>query len=80
MPTRAQVILCWLLFTGAMALLSVVLHTVVPPVMTAVQGAIGVGPLGAIMLAGWLALALYIYPPLLRGWLARRRSARIRQG
>ncbi|KAA0122174.1 hypothetical protein CIW48_19445 [Methylobacterium sp. P1-11] len=79
MPTRAQVFLCWLLFTGAMALLSVVLHAIVPPVMTALQGSIGVGPLGVIMLVGWLALALYIYPPLLRSWLARRRSSRIRQ-
>lgn len=79
MPTRAQVILCWLLFAGAMALLSVVLHAFVPPVMTAIQGAVGVGPLGVMMLVGWLALAFFVYPPLLRGRLARRRSARVRQ-
>ena len=78
-PTRTQVILCWLLFTGAMATLSVVLHAVVPPVMTSIQSVIGIGPLGALMLAAWVGLALYVYPPLVRSWLARRRSARIHQ-
>ena len=61
-----------------MAALSAVLHAVVPPVMTWLQKAIGVGPLGALMLAAWVGLALYVYPPLVRSWLARRRSARIR--
>jgi hypothetical protein len=80
MPTRTQVILCWLLFTGAMALLSVVLHLTVPPVMITLQDAVGVGPLGILMLAVWLVAAFYGYRPLLRGWLARRRQTRIRQG
>ena len=80
MPTRTQVILCWLLFTGAMALLSVILHAIVPPVMTVLQDAVGVGLLGILMLAVWLAAAFYGYRPLLRGWLARRRHTRIRQG
>ena len=80
MPTRTDVILCWLLFTAAMAALSWLLHAIVPPFMTSLQGAIGVGTLGLLMLAGWLVLAFYGYRPLLRGWLARRRQARIRQG
>ncbi|KOX55103.1 hypothetical protein ADL19_13445 [Streptomyces purpurogeneiscleroticus] len=80
MPTRTQIVLCWVLFTGAMALLSVILRAIVPPVMTALQGAIGVGLLGIMMLAVWLVLAFYGYRPLLRGWLARRRQTRIRQG
>lgn len=80
MPTRADVILCWLLFTAAMAALSWLLHAFVPPIMTMLQGAIGVGTLGILMLAGWLVLAFYVYPPLLRSWLARRRQSRIRQG
>lgn len=80
MPTRTQVILCWLLFTGAMALLSVVLHAIVPPVMTVLQDAVGVGPLGILMLAVWLVAAFYGYRPLLRRWLTHRRGARIRQG
>lgn len=80
MPTRTEVVLCWLLFTGAMAALSWLLHTIVPPIMTSLQGEIGVGTLGILMLAGWLILAFYGYRPLLRGWLARRRQARVRQG
>ncbi|WP_020094969.1 hypothetical protein [Methylobacterium sp. 285MFTsu5.1] len=80
MPTRTDVILCWLLFTAAMAALSWLLHTIVPPIMTSLQDAIGVGTLGILMLAGWLMFAFYVYPPLLRGWLARRRQSRIRQG
>lgn len=79
MPTRTQVLLCWVLFTGAMALLSVVLHAIVPPVVAGLQGAVGVGPLGVAMLALWLVVAFYGYRPLLRGWLARRNRARIRQ-
>jgi hypothetical protein len=78
MPTRTQVILCWLLFTAAMAALSWLLHAIVPPIITGLQDAIGVGTLGILMLAGWLVLALYVYPPLLRRWLARRRQSGIR--
>lgn len=78
MPTRTQVILCWVLFAGAMALLSVVLHTIVPPIMTGLQGAVGVGPLGVAMLALWLVAAFFGYRPLLAGWLARRNRSRIR--
>lgn len=80
MPTRTDVILCWLLFTAVMAALSWLLHAIVPPVMTSLQGAIGVGTLGILMLAAWLVLAFYGYRPLLLGWLARRRQSRIRQG
>ncbi|MEG9526152.1 MAG: hypothetical protein MIL41_10330 [Hyphomicrobiales bacterium] len=80
MPTRTQIILCWALFTGAMALLSVVLHAVVPPLMTSLQSAVGVGHLGALMLGIWLVVAFYGYRPLLTRWLARRRHARIREG
>lgn len=80
MPTRTDVILCWALFTGAMAALSWLLHAIVPPIMTSLQGAIGVGTLGILMLVGWLVLAFYGYRPLLLGWLARRRQSRIRQG
>lgn len=78
-PTRTQVILCWLLFTAVMAGLSWLLHAYVPPVMTSLQDAIGVGTLGILMLIGWLVLAFFGYRPLLRNWLARRRSTRIRQ-
>ncbi|MDE3749389.1 hypothetical protein [Methylobacterium radiotolerans] len=78
-PTRTQVILCWLLFTAAMALLSWALHAYVPPVMTSLQDAFGIGTVGILMLIGWLVLAFFGYRPLLRNWLARRRSARIRQ-
>lgn len=78
MPTRTQIILCWVLFTGAMALLSVLLHAVVPLLMTRLQDTVGVGPLGILMLVGWLALTFYCYRPLLRRWLARRRHTRVR--
>lgn len=80
MPSRTDVLLCWLLFAAAMAVLSWLLHAIVPPVMTSLQGAIGVAPLGILMLVGWVAGALYVYPPLLRRWRARRRQSRIRQG
>lgn len=80
MPTRTDVILCWLLFTAVMGALSWLLHTIVPPVMTSLQGAIGVGTLGVLMLAGWLVLAFYGYRPLLLSWLARRRQSRVGQG
>ena len=80
MPTRTDVILCWLLFTAAMAVLSWLLHAFVPPIMTMLQGAIGVGPLGILMLALWLVAAFYGYRPLMRGWLTRRHQTRIRQG
>lgn len=79
MPTRTQVFLCWALFTGVMALVSAVLHAIVPPVMTRLQGAVGVAPLGVAMLALWLVIAFYGYRPLLRGWLARRNRPRIRE-
>lgn len=79
MPRWLQITLCWLLFTAAMALLSWVLHAYVPPVMTSMQDAIGVGTLGILMLLGWLVLAFFGYRPLMRNWLARRRSTRIRQ-
>lgn len=80
MPTRTQIILCWVLFTGAMALLSVVLHAVVPPLIGALQRAVGVGALGILMLAAWLVIAFYGYRPLLARSLVRRRQSRIRQG
>ena len=79
MPTRTQIIVCWLAFTGAMTLLSFLLHAIVPPVMTSLQNAIGVGTLGVLMLIGWLALAVYAYRPLLRDWLARRRGTSVRE-
>lgn len=79
MPTRTQIIVCWLVFTVVMALLSILLHAFVPSVMTSLQDAIGVGTLGVLMLMGWLALAVYAYRPLLRDWLARRRGTRIRK-
>lgn len=79
MPRWLQITLCWLLFAGAMALLSLLLHAYVPPVMSSMQDAIGVGTLGILMLLGWLVLAFFGYRPLLRNWLARRRSTRIRQ-
>lgn len=79
MPTRTQIVLCWALFAGAMALLSVLLHSFVPPAMTWLQDTVGVGPLGIAMLALWLVIAFYGYRPLLRGWLARRSRPRIRQ-
>lgn len=79
MPTRTQIIVCWLAFTGVMALLSILLHAFVPGLMTSLQDAIGVGTLGVLMLVGWLALAVYAYRPLLRDWLARRRSTSVRE-
>lgn len=79
MPTRTEIIVCWLAFTVVMAVLSILLHAVVPPVMTSLQDAIGVGTLGILMLIGWLALAVYAFRPLLRGWLARRRGTSVRE-
>ncbi|MFB0490184.1 hypothetical protein ABIE45_002770 [Methylobacterium sp. OAE515] len=79
MPTRTQIVVCWFAFTGAMALLSILLHAIVPPVMTSLQNAIGVRTLGVLMLIGWLGLAVYAYRPLLRSWLARRRGTSVRQ-
>ncbi len=51
MPTRTQIIVCWLAFTGVMALLSILLHAFVPGLMTSLQDAIGVGTLGVLMLS-----------------------------
>lgn len=79
MPSRTDVVLCWLLFAAVMAALSWLLHAIVPPIMTSLQGAIGVGPIGVLMLAGWVAGALYVYPPLLRRWRARRRQTGVRK-
>ena len=79
MPTRTQIVLCWILFTATMALLSVLLHAFVPPIMISLQSAFGVGPLGVAMLAVWLVAAYFVYRPLLAGGLARRSRARIRQ-
>ncbi|WP_345820100.1 hypothetical protein ABC766_29335 [Methylobacterium fujisawaense] len=79
MPNRTQIIVCWLAFTGLMALVSILLHAFVPSVMISLQNAIGVGTLGVLMLIGWLALAIYAYRPLLRDWLARRRGTRVRE-
>lgn len=79
MPTRTQIIACWALFTGAMALLSWLLHEIVPPTMSTLQGAVGIVPLGVVMFVAWCVAAYFGWGPSIRAALARRRQAAIRQ-
>lgn len=72
--TTGQKIACLILYAAAMGVVWFMLKAVVPPSVEAAQGAIGIGPLGVLMLLGWLALAFFGYRPLVKGWLAKRRS------
>ena len=79
MPTRRDVILCWLLFTIAMAVLGWALKLVLPGVLAWLNGALGADTVTVAMISAWCVGAFFAYRPLLRTFLAKRRRATVRQ-
>lgn len=79
MPTRRDVFLCWLLFTIAMAVVGWLLRATLPGILAWLNGTLGADTVTIAMVVVWCAGAFFAYRPLLRAFLAKRRSATVRQ-
>lgn len=71
--TLGQKIACLVLFAAVMLALRFVLHAVVPPASQWADDTIGPTPHAIIVLVVFCTAAAFVYPPLVRGWLAKRR-------
>ena len=79
MPTRFDVFLCWLLFTVAMGVIGWILRLVLPGTLAWLNATLGGDSVSAAMVATWCAGAFFAYRPLLRRFIAKRRSTTVRQ-
>lgn len=78
-PTAFDVILCIALFTLVMGALSWVLHQTVPGGMRWADGVFGQEVVTGTMIALFCVGAYFVWWPLFRGWLAKRRGASVRK-
>lgn len=79
MPRWLQITLSLVLFAAAMLALRWVLHATVPGGIRWADAMIGKNAVTGIMVAAFCAGAYFVWWPLLRAWLAKRRGPSVGQ-